>query len=100
MKTYKLKRLVHGFRNQEIWLSGRLIHEWWDVPETDTIWLTVSEDRIDDQQIRLKKYAGTICGLAQWEKGKRKGVRYEPFQIGRDSLGIIRHEDTLRFRQF
>ena len=88
MKTYKLKRLAHGFRNQEIWLTGETIREWWEVPETDTIWLTVSEDRVDDHQIRLKKYVGTICGLARWENG----VRYEPFRIGKDSLGIIRYD--------
>lgn len=92
MKTYKLKRAAHGFRNQEIWLTGETIREWWEVPETDTIWLTVSEDRIDDQQIRIKKYVGTTCGLARWKKGDLKGVRYEPFRIGRDSIGIIRHD--------
>jgi len=92
METYKLKRVAHGFRNQEIWLTGETIREWWEVPETDTIWVTVSEDRVDDQQIRLKKYVGTICGLAWWKKGKRKGVRYEPFRIGRDSLDNIRHD--------
>jgi len=90
METYKLKRVAHGFRNQEIWLTSQTIREWWEVPETDTVWLTVSEDRVDAQQIRLKKHSGTICGLAGWNRGKY-GVRYEPFRIGSDSLGNIRY---------
>jgi len=90
METYKLKRVAHGFRNQEIWLTGDAIREWWEVPETNKIWLTVSEDRIDDHQIRVKRYGGTICGLALWNS-KYRGVEYEPFRIGSDSLGNIRH---------
>lgn len=88
MKTYKLKRIAHGFRNQEIWLPGHLIREWWEVPETDTIWLTVSRERIDRQQIECRRYRGVLCGVTEFG--------YVSFQIGSDSLGNIRHALKLK----